>query len=153
MNDPDRGHPATDRCSRRCPRSENSAAAVLTAGLDIDALTAVAEAATPGPWRMNTTPTAAWVGFDDKAGFFAIVRDANWGTRADLAHIATANPETVLRLIAEAREARRLRGEVAALADGDRIRGLIRDNRVKGRQADELDADLRHVLRALIGGE
>lgn len=138
MNDPDRGHPATDRCSHRGPGSENSGTGVLTAALDLDALAAVAEAATPGPWDME------WTG----------------GSDVDLAHIAAFDPPTVLALLAEARGAQRLRREVAALADAltTEIDELLADlppqgpSRVAHIYRTVGLSDARDRLRALIGG-
>lgn len=74
--------------------------------LDLDALAAVAEAATQTQWaeewfrcHADDYFKSAMAGCPDLVDYFADVK-----------------PETVLALIAEAREARRLRGEVAALA-------------------------------------
>lgn len=93
--------------------------------LDLDALAAVAETATPGEMY---------------AGSAVAIHFRN-----------TFDPATARALIAEAREAQRLRGEVAALADewenGPAV-GYDRNEQV------ELDTEKAHArtLRALIGG-
>lgn len=128
--------------------------------LDLDALAAVAEAATPGPWEYGIdgwTETISGDGEDwsyvRRVGENEITSqmlhggDLDEQTERDHAHIAAFDPPTVLALIAEAREARRLRGEVAALADeyGDAAR-------TEG-YGGELWSTTEANLRALIGGE
>lgn len=109
--------------------------------LDLDSLAAVAEAATRKQW------TEEWFRCHADAYF-----DASMGAVPALAaYFKALTPPTVLALIAEAREAQRLRGEVAALADErehDPAVGYDRNEQV------ELDVEKAHArtLRALIGG-
>lgn len=121
-------------------------------GLDFDALAAVAEAATTFlaerglPWH----------------GSPGIERGDETFYAAEAAHIATFDPPTVLALIAEAREAERLRAGIAALAEAiaasaeraSAAAACFRDpawSRLDGmaKQAEAAVTD----LRALIGGE
>ncbi len=104
--------------------------------LDLDALTGVAEAATSGEWRIGSDPLGQIAVRAEKRDALAVV---TWDD--DRTHIATFDPPTVLALIAEAREAERLRREVAALVD------------VGERDGRGNSLDLARRLRALIGGE
>lgn len=69
----------------------------MTEQVDLDALEAIAKAATPGPW---------------KAGRYHVLADADLepityrATVADIRFIAAADPSTVLALIAELRQER-----------------------------------------------
>lgn len=86
--------------------------------LDLDALEAVAKAATPGPWRLGNY---AIVLADGDAP--TIVAD---GEPADAAHIATFDPPTVLGLIAEARSAAEVRERLAEVeAERDTLAGGV----------------------------
>lgn len=120
--------------------------------LNLDSLAAVAEASTPGPWQVldsiHGDPIVHQVGrgFLSGGGVATAFHNEDYG-RADAAHIATFDPPTVLALIAEACDARRLRREVAAL---DRV---WREN--AGDDRDIESRTLRTVsdhLRALVGG-
>jgi hypothetical protein len=85
--------------------------------IDLAALAAVAEAATPGPWQVldsiHGDPIVHQVGkgFLSGGGVATAFHGEDYGC-AVAAHIAAFDPPTVLALIAEAREAERLRGEV-----------------------------------------
>lgn len=100
--------------------------------LDLDALAAVAEAATQTQWAEEWFRCHA-------DGYFR----AAMGARPDLvAYFNALTPPTTLALIAEARAAERLRREVAALADEwDSFAPL-------GKSSAHADR-----LRALIGGD
>lgn len=158
MNDPDRGHPATDRRSHRGPGSENSGTGVLTAALDLDALAAVAEAATE-LWTWHETYDDTLPGWGAHMGqmLYRLPRD---GQTDDMKTSILAMVAALDALIAEAREARRLRGDVAALAKRYVQRRDSLRRRASGkRPADNMDRREANTwdvaaeeLRALIGG-
>lgn len=90
----------------------------MTESLDLDALGAVARAATPGPWTWTSHQTVdvdEWAVFDEREWALASNRD---GWSPDAAHIATFNPSTVLALIGRVREAE---------ATIERVREALRD--------------------------
>ena len=79
---------------------------------DLDALSALAEAATPGPWALATwgpVLTKAWVDYDaDTTG--TVVPPADWLCIAgqpipNAAYIAASDPATVKALLAALRQA------------------------------------------------
>lgn len=126
--------------------------------LDLDALTAVAEAGTPGPWDLHMVqpdmggrhqyglrstgrgPERAIIG----ATFRAEARNAS--------HIATFDPPTVLALIAEAREAERLREGLRRMLTAPsamRDNGLMLPGDRETYRVREIRDD---AIRALIGG-
>ena len=77
----------------------------------LDALEAVAKAATPGPWSGDRAdaPAASWeVWGHDGSDYENFIADCRTGG-ANAAHIATFDPPQVLALIAEIR---RLQGEL-----------------------------------------
>lgn len=92
----------------------------MTEPLDLDALEAVARAATPGPWEESET-----VMWDDetpqalvKTPDGALTWDDHGGlvfTPVDAAHIASFDPPTVLSLIGRVREAEAERDEFKRL--------------------------------------
>lgn len=97
------------------------------ADLNLDSLTAVAEAATPGPWFTHDEHGRDFT--DEAWSYIAVITQSgdeiaataypgdrdNGDANANAAHIATFSPPTVLALIAEARDAQRLRAELASL--------------------------------------
>ena len=105
--------------------------------LDLDAMEQTAREATPGPWkyhrgllcsmppqddgtvRCQSSASGQVYAAADRALFPDTVVAMNTWTEADAAHIAAANPETVLALVAEVRELREVR-ELLALAQAER---------------------------------
>ena len=86
-------------------------------GLDLDALEAVARAATPGPWTHQPygekNQNGDYIGGDvfDRAGEYLLSEVSDSAG----AHIATFDPPTVLDLIALAREEQQKRAEAEAV--------------------------------------
>ena len=79
-------------------------------GLDLDALEAVARAATPGPWHQGAHYIGAGGEPHDpevQVGQASAIRDAK--------HMATFDPPNVLALIAAAREEQQKRAEAEAV--------------------------------------
>ena len=73
--------------------------------LDLDALEAVARAATPGPWTYKPTilglPNTTVMAGDDQLGYIGV----GHFLAPNATHIAAFDPPTVLALIAKLREA------------------------------------------------
>ena len=103
--------------------------------LDLDALEAVARAATPGPWHQG----AHYIGaggepYDPEA----VVGQAS--ILCDAAHIAAFDPPTVLALITRLREAER--HNVQLLREAVKREGRVR--RAEGAIAEALNHDPLH---------
>ena len=77
----------------------------MTERLDLDALEAVARAATPGPWTYKPTilglPNTTVMAGDDQLGYMGV----GHFLAPNATHVATFDPPTVLALIAKLREA------------------------------------------------
>lgn len=76
--------------------------------LDLDAIEAVADAATPGPWTVDSSiPYGHRVGSSDEADWVAWTGEhGETGSEADAAFIAAVNPVVALALVAEVRRLR-----------------------------------------------
>jgi hypothetical protein len=89
-----------------------------------------ARAATPGPWMINPDdrPNRVWV--SDNGSPYCTVADTAPGGARDAAHIARADPPTVLALVAALRAARKqIAAHAAQLAAKDEeIAGLKAEN-------------------------
>lgn len=86
--------------------------------LDLTSLRAVAEAATPGPWEAVQGASGGWwVEAPNTATIADIDIDYSGHPEADAAHIATANPTTVLQLLDRLEAAEERVARVVALAD------------------------------------
>ena len=115
--------------------------------LDLTKLREIAEAATPGPWNLETqrVDTHYIHGFSDEQDVDISVQcDV-----ADAAHIATFDPPTVLALIAENN---RMRGEVERLrASLNEARQRLSNTDWSSQAEDRNRAALLHIEAALNG--
>ena len=92
--------------------------------LDLDALEAVARAATPGPWTYKPTilglPNTTVMAGDDQLGYMGV----GHFLAPNATHVATFDPPTVLTLIAKLREAEAVIADAITWMDaGNRLGG------------------------------
>ena len=124
---------------------------------DLDALSALAEAATPGPWALATwgpVLTKAWVDYDaDTTG--TVVPPADWLCIAgqpipDAAYIAAMSPDVALALIARVQKAEAERAEAEREADRALMEKEIYCRRVgEERDAAEAALSVERIAEAL----
>jgi len=120
--------------------------------LDLDALQAAAEAATPGPWwdrsdeYGQSAPHYGEYGWSVPGCPAGETEDSPQG-RADAAYIAAADPTTILALIRRVRDAEAERDKCAAAAvaayDGN---ALIQQANAARDEAEATLAKVRHYL-------
>ena len=108
--------------------------------LDLDALEAVARAATPGPWTYKPTilglPNTTVMAGDDQLGYICV----GHFLAPNATHIAAFDPPTVLALITRIREAER--HNVQLLREAVKREGRVR--RAEGAIAEALNHDPLH---------
>ncbi|QTD97014.1 hypothetical protein [Streptomyces cyanogenus] len=84
---------------------------------DLDVLDALADAATPGPWTVDSSiPYGHRVGSSDNADWVAWTGEhGETGSEADAAYIAAMSPEVAKALVAEVRRLRAAMEEIRHL--------------------------------------